>query len=496
METQDRRRPVPLMIAMRLEGAPTLVVGGGNVAVGRVQMLLEAGAQVTVIAPHVSSEIAAWAEAGEIVLLSRVVDPQSDLSGYRVVFTAIDDELLSAQVAHRCRALGTAVNVADVPELCDFFCVARGRRGNVQVAVSTNGQAPGLAARLRDEVLSNLPIEVVQGVEGFSHLRRAIRKLDARPEASKRRMHWLRDVAQAMPWPELAALDVQNLGTLLARYKAERGALMRLRPRTRASSRADEAATEKAAEPPTVYLVGAGPGDPELLTLKAHRLIRNADLVLIDRLVPAAIRQMICGEVRIANKLGGRSEDGQKQLTKWMLEGAAQGRTVVRLKIGDPTIFGRAGEEIRELTDHGVRVQIVPGISSVLSAPIQAGISTTVRGVADRILILTGQGQGGRMPHAPQWDPQTTYIYLMAVSRFDSLAQHLVEQGFAPETPAACIERATHPDERTIRASLKDLPLQMKAHNVQSPATIIIGEVCRAHEPAALRGLLGAASAA
>ncbi len=478
------------MMAMRLEGAPALVVGGGEVAVGRVQLLLESGSQVVVIAPRVAPTILALAERGEVVVQTREVNPERDLDGHRVVFTAIDDEAVSADIARRCRARGTLVNVADVPELCDFFCVARGRRGNVQVAVSTNGRAPGLASRLRDSLLSSLPDNVVEGVEGFARLRNAIRQSDARPEASQRRMHWLRGVAQSLSWSELAALAHDNLGPYLQRYDEERGAL--LQPKLRAAKKRPRAKTAE----PTVYLVGSGPGDPELLTRKAYDLLRSADLVLSDRLVAPAIRELIGGEVRIANKLAGRSERGQEQLCRWMLEGATAGRKVVRLKVGDPTIFGRACEEVHELLREGVRVEVVPGISSVLSAPVQAGIAPTVRGVADRILILTGQGQGGSVPHPPLWDASTTYIYLMAVSRFAEIAAQLEAQGFPLETPAACIERATQPDERVVSGSLASLPQRMAKLGVQAPATIIIGEVARQPEHHALLLARHAASAA
>lgn len=475
--------------ALRLEGAPALVVGGGPIALGRVQLLLESGAQVTVIATRINDEISALADQGSIVALTRSIDPDHDLDGYRVVFTAIDNESLSGLIARTCRARGTLVNVADIPELCDFYCVARGRRGHVQVAVSTNGQAPGLASRLRDSLLANLPDEVVEGVAGFGRLRRAVRQSDHRPEASARRMSWLREIANTLSWDELARLKTEDLRGYLRTYARDR------EPLAAAPLVKPKRSSPKATEEPTVYLVGAGPGDPELLTRKAYALIRSADLVLTDRLVAPAIRELIGGEVRIANKLAGRSEEGQRQLCLWMIEGAVAGRKVVRLKVGDPTIFGRACEEVHSLLENGVHVEIVPGISSVLSAPIQAGIAPTARGVADRLLILTGQGRGGSVPHPPAWDSSTTYIYLMAVSRFASIAEQLLARGFPSDTPAACIERATHPDERTLCGPLSTLAEQMAEAGVKAPATIVVGEVAKEPEYHAVL-LARAASAA
>ncbi len=434
---------LPLMVAMRLEGTPALVVGGGSVASQRVSALLGAGARPRVVAPQVDSKIVELAKRGEISLERRPFR-DSDLKGIRLVMVAIDSPEESKRIAKLARHLRIPINVADVPPLCDFYFCAIHKRGPLQIAVSTNGQGPGLAARIRDELAEALPQELDRAIDRFSKVRASLRHLGS--AFAKPRMSLLRGLSKTLSWRELAELSPEDVSL-------------------------------GSAEQPRVHLVGAGPGDPDLLTVKALRLLESADLVLADRLIPSALLDLVSGELRVADKTPGRSESSQEQLHRWMIEAALAGRKVVRLKIGDPYLFGRGGEEVAELASHGIEVEVVPGITSALAAPLMAGIPATMRGDADRICVFTAAGQGGSIPIPPAWHPSTTFIGLMGMGALPKLARTLIKRGFPADLPAACIVNATREDEQTIVATLSELPAAVARAGLKPPGVLVFGSV-------------------
>jgi len=226
-----------------------------------------------------------------------------------------------------------------------------------------------------------------------------------------------------------------------------------------------------------ISLVGAGPGDPELLTVRAFRTLRSADVVIADRLVPTPILELVQGELRIARKPRGRAEAGQRELEAWTLEAARYGKHVVRLKTGDPFVYGRATEEIDAFAEAGFDVEIVAGLSSVTAAPVAAGIPLTMRGVADRFTVVTGQGKDGRWVAPPDYRPDQTLVLLMAVSRASIIADQLMARAWPADTPVAIVERATHDDERVTTATLSTLGATIAAAHVRAPAVIVVGEV-------------------
>jgi uroporphyrin-III C-methyltransferase len=454
---------LPLIVAMQLEGTPALVVGGGSVATQRVSLLLGAGARPRVVAISVDAKMEEFAERGEITLERRAFR-DSDLEGVRMALVAIDSPEESRRIAELARRQRIPINVADVPPLCDFYFCAMHKQGPLQIAVSTNGRGPGLAARIRDELADALPGELEQAIDRFSKVRASLRKLGH--SFMKPRMSLLRGLSKRLSWQELAQLTPGEvtLGNLPGSRAPDGAAPPLLTP---------VAKTKR----PKVHLVGAGPGDPDLLTVRALRLLESADLVLADRLIPSPILDLVLGELRVADKSPGKSESSQAQLHRWMIEGAEQGRQVVRLKIGDPFLFGRGGEEVEEMAQHGIDVEVVPGITSALSAPLGAGIPVTMRGEADRITVFTAAGQGGSLPLPPAWHPSTTFIALMGMGALPSLAKTLVRRGFPADLPAACIVNATREDEQRIMAPLSELPEAVRKAGLRPPGVLVFGAV-------------------
>lgn len=228
-----------------------------------------------------------------------------------------------------------------------------------------------------------------------------------------------------------------------------------------------------------IALVGAGLGTPDLLTLRAHRLLTTADLVVSDRLIPSAILSLVTGELRIASeKTATRSDSSQDELITWCLSGLRSGCHVVRLKIGDPFVFGRGGEEVREFRRHGYDPEIVPGISSALSAPMRAGAPVTMRGVADQVIITTGRGTKGMMPDLPEYGKSRTLVVLMAVGRAREMKRLLIEEKRYPEdVPCAWVQNAEGPDERCVRATVGTVAEVAEKEKIESPAVLVVGWV-------------------
>lgn len=452
----------PLMVAMPLEGRHVLIIGGGKVARDRVESLRPTGARITILSPELRPDLQAAAAAGELRWIpQRWAARWLESLAPDMVLAAITDEVASEDIAARCRAARIPVNVADQPARCDFWFASVHRDGPLQIAVSTSGAGPALAGRLRRELAGSLPPVLGEALRRFGALRAAVRAADPAPSASPRRMRWLKAAGQRLPWSALAELDV---AAMVQRYRGGR-----------------------APAPGRVTLVGAGPGDPRLMTIAAREALASADLVLCDRLVPPAIRALVGGELRIARKRPGRADAAQAELNAWMLAAARAGQRVVRLKCGDPFVFGRGGEEVTLLEDAGVAVEVIPGVSAALAAPLLANIPATCRGVADRVVISTGRGAGGGDVPPPDFREETTAIFLMSVGRLPSLVTGLLAAGWPPDWPAAAIERASHPEQRTLRAPLSALCALAAEEGLAAPAVIVVGQVAREAAAGALR---------
>ncbi|KAG0338034.1 hypothetical protein BG004_007393, partial [Podila humilis] len=435
-----------------------------------------------------------------------------------MVLSAIDDIPLSTHIYHECKRLRIPVNIADVPPQCDFYFCSTHRDQSLQVAVSTSGKGPKLANLVRRHIADHLPNRVGDAIEQVGKLRVKLRKMAPGPEVGPKRMQWMSRVCEGWRMEDLATLDDQSMDMVLDGFKDDKvfsfeeiqkaklsllssSAATTANQETVIEDNEDDAALESVPKKEgRLILVGAGPGDPELLTRKAARLLQEADLVVADRLIPMEVVDLAQGEVRIAPKkrtpvqseapertVDGNdsrlsapvtSDDIQDQLNEWCLQGLREGKTVVRLKQGDPFIFGRGAEEILFFQEHGFKSEVVPGVSSALSAPLSAHVPLTHRGIADQVVITTAQAKGGVLPsNFPVYDPKITVVVLMGVGKAQEISEKMQEPrlGWPADIPVVIVENAHCPNERAMDATLETLARVVSEKKAVPPSVFVIG---------------------
>lgn len=444
-------------IFLSLRERPVLVVGGGEPAARKVELLLSAGARVTLIADTVVGEIAQLIAEGRISWAGRGFE-DGDLSGMSLVIVASEDEALAARVSHAAQRICIPINVVDRPRLSSFIMPAIVDRSPVTVAISTGGSAPALARRLRAEIERALPAAIGRLARFAEIFREQVRRTLERPR--DRRRFWDRVFAGRVGELALAGDEI-----------AARRELIRLLD----STRHDKTPAGM------VHLVGAGPGDPDLLTMKAHRLLQTADVIVYDRLVS---REVLAMARRDAERLfvgKRRSEHAltQQQINERLVSLARAGNSVVRLKGGDPLVFGRGGEEIEALVRAGVAVEVVPGITAALGCAASAAVPLTHRDHAQACIFVTGQRSDGTV--ALDWPmlarPRQTVVIYMGADNIGLIAARLVEHGLAAETPVALIENGTTNQERRVVATLATIEQQAMHARLTGPTLCMIGEV-------------------
>jgi len=404
-------------IYLKLAGRAVLVAGGGPVALRRIQRLVAAGASVRVVSPNAVAGVVELRNAGKIHWSARKFEA-SDLEGVALCLLATGDEEVARSVREEATRRGILLNTAEVESLSDFHVPALATRGDVQIAVSTGGQSPAGAARLR---------------------------------------------AALEAWLEKSAESI-DAAVALGRAPG-------------ASS-----ASRKAA-PGKVYIVGAGPGDPGLLTLRAAELIASADVILHDRLVSRGVLDLASPNAQLVfvGKEAGCPREAD--IERLLVECARAAKAVVRLKGGDPLLFARGGEEIAALRVAGVEFEVVPGVSALTAAPGAAGIPLTLRGTAREVIVRSGH------PGEPDPGPPT-YVYFMAGSRLAQVAAELAAEGLPPSTPVAIIQRGTLPDQRTLTCVLGSLAALGESSPIETPALVVVGEVARFADASLLAPLL------
>ncbi|KAF8929475.1 hypothetical protein BGZ47_001025 [Haplosporangium gracile] len=449
-------------------------------------------------------------------------DPLEDVdSGPAVdmVLSAIDDIPLSTHIYNLCKRLRIPVNIADVPPQCDFYFCSTHRDKSLQVAVSTSGKGPKLANLVRRHIADHLPDRVGDAIEQVGILRAKLRKMAPGPEVGPKRMGWMSRVCEQWRMEDLATLEERSMQIVLSGFKdnvifsyeqvqakiaeAESTAAESEKNESKVTASGDLTADHTIAQDipaqktARLVLVGAGPGNPELLTLKAARLLEEADLVVADRLIPMEVIDLAKGEVRIAPKkrtvlnveqkssavdqdtlsTATTSDNIQEQLNEWCLQGLREGKTVVRLKQGDPFIFGRGAEEILFFREHGFDAEVVPGISSVLSAPLSANVPLTHRGSSNQVVITTGQVKGGRLSNNfPVYDDQKTVVVLMGVGKAKEISEMMqTDLGWPANVPAVIIENAHCANERSMDATLSTLAQVVEEQKVVPPSVFVIG---------------------
>jgi uroporphyrin-III C-methyltransferase/precorrin-2 dehydrogenase/sirohydrochlorin ferrochelatase len=456
-----------LPIFVDLHDRLVVVVGGGVVAHRKIEHLLKAHARVRVVSPQLCADLALYRDLGRIDYRPLLFSP-SLIEGATLVVAATDDVDVNDAVAVAARERGVLVNVVDDGPRCTFIFPAIVDRSPLIVAVGTAGSSPTLARRVRTQIEALLPARLGRLAEFAARWRGNVRK--AFPDLPSRLRFW-DGFFNGPVANSVVAGSEQNAD------KAMQAAL-------------EQAHAAAGAARGEVYLIGVGPGDPDLLTLRAQQLLQQADVVLHDRLVPDAILDRARRDAERINvgKTPGSHEHTQDYINKLLLEHARRGRRVARVKGGDPFIFGRGGEELAVLREAGIPVVVVPGITAGLGAAASAGIPLTMRGLSQAVTFVTATGaQGADLNWSALAHPQHTIVFYMSAAQIDHITSNLIAHGLPGNQPVALLERATWTDERVLKSTLADLPALARAAKLRSPTLLVVGEVAAL---AQVRGLM------
>ncbi len=436
-----------LPIFLKLEGRRCLLVGAGAVALDKIGSLLKTGLRLRVIAPQAGREVRQLAAEGKLEWVQRAFE-RSDLEGNYIVIAATDSPEVNTDVYRGALERGILCNsVDDVPN-CDFFFGSVVTRGELQIAISTAGESPAVAQRLRREIDAQLPDDLGPWLENLGELRREILATHPRTEERKSLLH------------QLAQRQVCESASCPSRQMAR--AALNKPPRR---------------EEGKVYLIGAGPGDPDLLTVKALRLLQSAGVILHDDLVPQAILDLARGaEIVNVGKRCGTKSITQDEINALMIEHARAQRCVVRLKSGDPLIFGRAAEEMSALRDAGIPFEVVPGITSAFAAAAAIPCSLTDRNSASNVIFSTGHhAQSHNHAPLPQLEDATRVVY-MPGRDLTLLAQEWLQEGLPADFPCVIVSRAAQPDQEIYSTTLDRLG---DAAPALAPSLLIAGWAVR-----------------
>ncbi len=464
-------------IFLKLDGRPGLLVGAGNVALEKIGSILKTGLRLRVVAPQVHAEIRQLALEGRLSLVERPF-ALSDLDGNFIVITATDSPAVNQAVYAGALERNILCNsVDDIPN-CDFFFGSVVSRGDLQIAISTAGESPAFAQRLRREIDEQLPQDLGPWLANLGQLRREVLASHPRSEERKLLLHELahRQICDSPTCSTRQLAQSTKSGVILSDRKGVEGPAV-------------------AFPSAQVALVGAGPGDPELLTVRALRLIQSAQVILHDDLVPSSILSLAPPRAVVVNvgKRCGTKNITQDEINALMIEHAQAGRTVVRLKSGDPLLFGRAAEEISALTDAGVSCTIVPGVSAAFAAAAALGRSLTDRACASSVLLTTGHhAQSHNNAPLPQIEDVTRVVYMPGRDLTLLAAQWLAE-GLPPDFPCAVVSHAAQPDQQVLHTTLADLG---QARPTAAPSLLIAGWAVREQDVSELiaSGILSVAA--
>lgn len=439
----------------KLQGGRVLVVGGGEIALRKARLLADAGAALRVVAPEVDEQLASLAQEGGGEVLVRGYQA-NDLDGCRLVIAATDDSALNAQVSADAQARSLPVNVVDAPALCTVIFPAIVDRSPLVIAVSSGGDAPVLARLFRAKLEAWIPSAYGELAGLAARFRHQVKRLY--PDVNQRRGFW----------------ETVFQGPVAERQLAGQGA----EAERLLQAMVDGAPVQQGGE---VYLVGAGPGDPDLLTFRALRLMQQADVVLYDRLVAPAIIEMCRRDAERIYVGKRRAEHAvpQEQINRLLVDLAQQGKRVLRLKGGDPFIFGRGGEEIEELAEQGIPFQVVPGITAASGCSAYGGIPLTHRDYAQSVRFVTGHLKDGtsNLPWNDLVAPAQTLVFYMGLVGLPTICAELIRHGRAASTPAALVQQGTTRNQRVFTGTLADLPALVAQHEVHAPTLVIVGEV-------------------
>ena len=447
-------------ISLKLQQQPCLIVGGGHIAYRKAVLLAKAGAVIHVIAPEIESNLLEIVESSQGQYVQAPFSPDIQLRNYRLVIAATNDKAVNIQVFEACEAEKILVNSVDDPPHCRFMVPAIIDRSPLVVSIATNGTSPVLSRQIRTQLEATIPHGMGKLADFSGQWRASVKAKIINPD--ERRIFW--EDLYASPLKEHVFND--NI--------AEANRLI------------EQALLEWKAPKGEVYLVGAGPGDPELLTLKALRLMQQADVVIYDRLVSPAILELCRRDADkiYVGKARSNHSVPQEGINALLVEYAAKGKRVCRLKGGDPFIFGRGGEEIQELFAAGVAFQVVPGITAASGCSAYAGIPLTHRDYAQSVRFLTGHLKEGS-PELPWkelvYENQTLVLYMGLVG-LEKICAQLIAHGQRPNMPVALISKGTTPEQKVVVGTLADIASKVSEYQIQAPTLTIIGEVVSLRE--------------
>lgn len=446
-----------LPIFLQLSGKPCLVVGGGTIAARKVRLVLRTGAHITVVAPDLTPELRKLCDSGSIAHAAGQYR-QSLIQEHWLIVAATDDETLNRRVAADAEAAGRLCNVVDDNDASSFIFPAIVDRSPVIVAIGTAGNAPVLAQQLKTKIEAWLPSRIGELALQAGSWRALVKKrFSTIPE---RRRFWQR------------FFDGPVAAHILA--NRQRDAERALRKELLGPVEAIEKEHGEA------WIVGAGPGDPGLVTLRAQQLISQADVVLYDRLVSQAVLDFARKEAELISvgKRAGAEVMSQFEINALLVQLVRQGKRVCRLKGGDPFVFGRGGEEALALADAGLPFEIVPGISAALGCAAYAGIPLTLRGVSSSVTLATARLDGGVSPDWPVLlKAGHTLALYMGVASLAEISKQLIGHDVAPQLPVAIIENGTTSQQRTLHTTVAALADDAASAGIRAPAMLLFGEV-------------------
>ena len=450
-----------LPIFINIRQRPCLVIGGGDIALRKINLLIKAQAKVDCLSPLFCEGITNLSQSGDVNLIQKRFE-SDDIKDYAIIIASTDDSSVNALISKSAKKARIPVNVVDSPELSSFIMPSIVDRSPVIIAVSSAGKAPVLSRMIRAKLETVIPSAYGVLAEIAGEYRQKVK--DRFSKIKDRRAFW-----------EFIFSGVIAEKVFSGRINEAKDDI------DKQLKRASEI------ELGEVYLVGAGPGDPDLLTFKALRLIQQADVVLYDRLVSKGVMELVRRDselIYVGKKGGSQESTRQIDINDQLVELAKSGKRVCRLKGGDPFIFGRGGEEIESLSEHGIPFQVVPGITAASGCSSYAGIPLTHRDYSQSCRFVTAHLKNGTT-NLP-WDEfvidQQTIVFYMALSGANYICQKLMEYGMDKDMPIAIIEKGTMPEQKVYISSLTKLPDLLATEDIHAPTLMIVGEVVKLNE--------------
>jgi len=452
-----------LPVFLNIKNRPALVVGGGGVAERKVSLLLDAGASVIIVSLSLCDSLQHLVSEGQIQYRQGTFTAD-DLQGKVLVIAATDDRSVNEEISQLAKDKGLPVNVVDNPDLCSFIMPSIIDRSPVQIAISTGGSSPVLARTLRSKLESMIP----------SAYGRLGKLMEANREKAKRVFNNVEDRRQF--WEKILSGPIVEM--VMAGQDEKAASHLE-----QAFIDAKQGHTQETGE---VYLVGAGPGDPDLLTFRALRLMQQSDVVVYDRLVSKEILDLVRRDAERIYVGKERSNHAvpQEDINHLLARLGKEGKRVCRLKGGDPFIFGRGGEEIDTLMQEGVAFQVVPAITAASGASSYAGIPLTHRDYSQSVVFATGHLKDGSMDL--NWNglaqPNQTIVFYMGLQGLSVICKELIAHGLPKSTPIALVQKATTPEQKVVTGTLETMPVDVKKSGIKPPTLIIVGNVVKLHE--------------